>query len=128
MYSHWYNIHSYHHVDFGDHFFLRPIEELIPDQIVRKQFVEKLEQMFEFAGWEGDGEVQYFLTPVFFDPHGVCRHGFHVKQCNNGTSFVALENGPSPDFNDQAEFITRAVFPWTQKWPLRYQYGLTDQI
>jgi hypothetical protein len=42
-------------------------------------------------GWEGDGDFTVFALPPFLAGIGsnVCQPAFHVKQGNNGTSYLA---------------------------------------
>jgi hypothetical protein len=57
---------------------------------VEQQLRSLLASMFIEAGWEGDGNIRCFFIPPCFtgrsDGHSTVL--FHVKQRNNGTSFV----------------------------------------
>jgi len=54
-----------------------------------------LETLFSAAGWEGDGEINcMFLPPCFTDTGFTnCETIYHVKQSNNGTSWIAMPRG-----------------------------------
>jgi len=60
-----------------------------------KELTAELERLFRKAGWEGDGTIcAFFVPPVFCnrgDTH--CSTLYHVKQENNGTSFLAVPKG-----------------------------------
>jgi hypothetical protein len=62
--------------------------------ILRKQ----LSTLFTQAGWEGDGEIGcFFIPPPFTGRDDTwCEIIFHVKQSNNGTSFIAIPNRFEP--------------------------------
>lgn len=88
-----YVVIRYQHVD--DHRCFRPLEESLPDQGKRsvQKLKKELEEMFEKAGWEGDGIIKcVFLPPCFFSKSGdnYCEIIYHVKQSNNGTSFFIV--------------------------------------
>ena len=100
-----YQVTTYHHVD--DYRGFLPLFESLMDYsrdfnpIELGQMVprlrEQLESLFTDSGWEGDGEIGCFLVQPFMMDGGdnFCKTGFHVKQANNGTSFIALpENFP----------------------------------
>lgn len=56
---------------------------------------QRLIEFFKKNGWEGDGEINCIIVPPCFIPEGYswCETVFHVKQRNNGTSFLALPPG-----------------------------------
>jgi hypothetical protein len=57
-------------------------------------FVQKLRMTLKECGWEGDGRVEAMLVPPFFSSEGGTNYWFpifHVKQGNNGTSWIASE-------------------------------------
>jgi hypothetical protein len=54
--------------------------------------VPEIKQLFTQAGWEGDGRIELFAIPPVIAPNAP--DGFliwHVKQSNNGTSWLASE-------------------------------------
>jgi hypothetical protein len=56
-----------------------------------------LGSLFKDAGWEGDGEIEcFFIPPCFVAPDQADDYSvtlYHVKQSNNGTSYIALPRG-----------------------------------
>ena len=51
-----------------------------------------LKEGWQVCGWEGDGDIEYTtLPPYVFDgvQDGYWKIVYHVKQENNGTSFIA---------------------------------------
>ena len=58
--------------------------------------IEKLESelkaQFKDAGWEGDGKIEcIFIPPCFMQSEDTfCETVFHVKQSNNGISWLAI--------------------------------------
>lgn len=52
----------------------------------------ELSKLFRAAGWEGDGDIECFFVPPCFCNRGDtnCATIFHVKQSNNGTSWLAI--------------------------------------
>lgn len=96
-----YRVVQYHHID--DYRGLRPLEEADEawgwiesgaEAIRRRTKYLRIDliELFRNAGWEGDGTIQcLFLPPAFFCTHQThCEVIFHVKQQNNGTSFLAI--------------------------------------
>lgn len=63
---------------------------------------KRLEKLFRHKGWEGDGQIGCFFIPPPFSGRGdsCCEVIFHVKQSNNGTSFVAIPDGFRPSLPD----------------------------
>ena len=59
-----------------------------------KKKKEILNKLFSNAGWEGDGEIGCIaLAPCFSgSDDGWCDIIYHVKQSNNGTSWLAIPN------------------------------------
>lgn len=57
-------------------------------------YIEKLRTTLKECGWEGDGELGAMMVPPFFSVNGYSRWFpvFHVKQSNNGTSWIASES------------------------------------
>jgi hypothetical protein len=60
------------------------------DDVQKKK--EILSSLFKNAGWEGDGEINCIaLSPCFSGrDDGWCDIIYHVKQSNNGTSWLAI--------------------------------------
>ena len=55
----------------------------------------QVSKAFAKAGWEGDGKIQLIWIPPFIETGFESDMGsliWHVKQSNNGTSFVAFIN------------------------------------
>ncbi len=67
--------------------------ELSSQEVDQKR--ELLSQLFLEAGWEGDGNINcIFLAPCFAGrDDGHCEIIYHVKQDNNGTSWLAIPRG-----------------------------------
>src|SRR5215469_1337963 len=103
---------NYHVVDFqhiDDLRCFRPLADDFRDAPIRtsgkrksKQLENKLRselaEIFKQAGWEGDGKIQCFFVPPCFSVHGrdgdtSCVSIYHVKQKNNGISWLAIPNG-----------------------------------
>jgi hypothetical protein len=96
---------SYHHID--DYRAFRPLTEFFlneePFDSLEKSEVDLLAEklrfglwdLFQEAGWEGDGQISCIFIPPCFVPFSdtYCKVVFHVKQYNNGTSFLAIPNG-----------------------------------
>ena len=104
-----YYITRYEHID--DYRCHRPLAEALEDlmwstdelneaatkqreAVLRKELSEK----FRSAGWEGDGEIGCIFIAPPFSTRGwtACEVIFHVKQSNNGTSFLAIPKGFKP--------------------------------
>jgi len=94
-------VKKYHFID--DVRCLRPLIEAVrnphlynQDDIENQHFEDelrsKLKAMFMQAGWEGDGEIGcMFIAPCFLgSDDGYCDIVYHVKQFNNGTSWLAI--------------------------------------
>lgn len=63
-------------------------EKLAHEQALHDELVE----LFKEAGWEGDGEIKcIFIAPCFTTRGDTwCQTVYHVKQSNNGTSWLAI--------------------------------------
>lgn len=77
----------YEYTFLDDLSFIKPIEEYF-----NTDYKDALEELFKNNGWEGDGEIGVIWFPPFIgvgeeDTHG--HYVFHVKQSNNGISFLA---------------------------------------
>lgn len=99
-----FDVNDYYVVDFhfiDDHRCLHPLseanvageEKLSVSEVSFRR--DELEKLFIESGWEGDGEVKcMFLAPFFAGREdGHCEIIYHVKQSNNGTSWVAVPKG-----------------------------------
>jgi TIR domain len=85
-----YFVYSYQHLDALD--FMPPAVNVLPPGRSRDQILSQLRLRLRKAGWEGDGEIQVLWLPPFLgagveDTYGLCV--WHVKQDNNGTSWLA---------------------------------------
>jgi hypothetical protein len=87
---------TYQHVD-DPECFLNP-KEILPLSSESIALLEKVKETFRKSGWEGDGELKLVWLPPFFyiptpgtDPGQVYgTYIWHVKQHNNGTSFIGF--------------------------------------
>ncbi len=104
------NPEHYHIVDFQfitDTRCLRTLHESIdpdlyesPDDAQLKrvdELKELLAQMFSKAGWEGDGDINCIFVPpcLFGGEDGWTEIIYHVKQSNNGMSWLAIPRSMS---------------------------------
>jgi hypothetical protein len=90
------NLHvkQYHFLD--DLSFIQPPETVFTESSHRdiQKFVRAISKRFEKAGWEGDGKIGIIWIPPFVDCGIEDTWGtyvWHVKQDNNGTSWLASE-------------------------------------
>lgn len=88
-----YHTYRFHYLD--DLSFMQPAAEALSIFPDADSYIDEIKGLFHQHGWEGDGMIQLFWLPPFavnsHETHGVfC---FHVKQNNNGTSWIA---SPSP--------------------------------
>jgi len=74
-------------------YFETPSDQFV--ELLTTELRHRLSTLFGKAGWEGDGDIECVFVPPFFVPDGYsnCETIFHVKQSNNGTSFVAMPPG-----------------------------------
>lgn len=114
-------VYSYHHDD--DQQGWIPIRSFsyrgtsYPDhrEAPSEEFVEKLSKTLKDCGWEGDGVLGAMVVPPFFAADGG-NHWFpifHVKQENNGTSWIASEYELSIDNLDAK--LPRSIFESTNR-------------
>ena len=98
---------DFHHID--DYRCFHPLADDIEEPLIesmtpaqKKQREEELRaelsDLFRNSGWEGDGKIECFFVPPCFSSHGdegdtSCITIYHVKQSNNGTSWLAIPNG-----------------------------------
>lgn len=71
------------------------LQEFNLTSTTEEQLREELRELFLDYGWEGDGEINcMFLPPCFLGTEdGYCEIIYHVKQKNNGVSWLAIPNG-----------------------------------
>ncbi len=92
---------DFHHID--DYRCLRPLSEAMRDPHLDKpdsaesrkkeqRLRSELAALFRDAGWEGDGEIGCIFVPpcLFGGEDGCCGIIYHIKQSNNGTSWLAI--------------------------------------
>ena len=85
-----YFVYQYHHIDML--LFMPPADEALSAYPNLREIITEVSQLFREAGWEGDGDIQMMWLPPFVgvgieDTWGAFL--FHVKQSNDGTSFIA---------------------------------------
>lgn len=93
-----YYVVNFEHID--DYRCFRPLIEVfdnLEDVVAcekERQLRSELNKLFLDAGWEGDGEINcIFMPPCFVnDGYTTCEKVYHVKQSNNGTSWLAIPN------------------------------------
>lgn len=99
-----YYVVDFEHID--DFRCFHPLQDAIepaplsdPTPAEREQRLEALRnelgELFSAAGWEGDGTINCFFVPPCFCNRGdtYCETIYHVKQDNNGTSWLAIPRG-----------------------------------
>lgn len=98
-----YRVISYEHID--DYRCFQPLVASLTEWESEDQhphLTEELEslrsalnKLFLDAGWEGDGIIECtFLAPCFSSSgYSNCEIIYHVKQSNNGTSWLAIPTG-----------------------------------
>jgi hypothetical protein len=95
-----YRVYTYYHID--DYRCLSPLKTAFDEDYEHKcsddnPYIQVLENhlrdLFEQAGWEGDGQINCIHIPPFLcgDYESHCRTVFHVKQSHRGTSFLAFD-------------------------------------
>lgn len=74
--------------------------EITPYDLKTKK--QQLSKLFTDAGWEGDGEINCIPIPPFIAELGGthCTMIYHVKQSNNGTSWLAIPKNLNPSLPD----------------------------
>jgi hypothetical protein len=89
-----YYIYTYTFLD--DLSFIRSPEDVFeyeePEKV--EAFVQEVRKRFLESGWEGDGKIGIIWFPPFVDVGAEDTYGtyvWHVKQSNNGISFIASE-------------------------------------
>lgn len=85
-----YIVYQYQHLDTLA--FMRDAKEVLAKCHQRDQILAHVRKRLSRAGWEGDGIIQVLWFPPFLgagveDTHGI--GVWHVKQSNNGTSWLA---------------------------------------
>lgn len=85
------NMFVYEYTFLDDLSFIKTIEEYFNSDNV-EEYKDELKQLFSGHGWEGDGDIGVIWFPPFIGVGGENTLGhyvFHVKQLNNGISFLA---------------------------------------
>jgi hypothetical protein len=91
-------VYTFHHVDFMRGLPPEQVYDLATDNLTSgpgtcEALLPAMRDLFTKAGWEGDGQLEVFQIPPFVtidnDPDGFLV--WHVKQSNNGTSWLASE-------------------------------------
>ncbi|MCX6644914.1 MAG: hypothetical protein NTY09_00935 [bacterium] len=110
MYIDEYHIYQYTFLD--DLSFSKKPEDVYKDGSDLKDEIHRVSNAFLQAGWEGDGEICVIWVPPFVDlgiEDTLGRYLWHVKQKNNGISFIAsdrpLEYGPLTQHNWNIEIL-----------------------
>ena len=71
-------------------------EPTAQDYIKEKDLRAELHLLFRAYGWEGDGEIKcMFIAPCFTRGYAHCETVYHVKQSNNGSSWLAIPRSMS---------------------------------
>ncbi|MEK4130171.1 hypothetical protein NYE67_10845 [Solibacillus sp. FSL W8-0474] len=112
------DMYVYEYTFLDDLSFIKPIEKYF-DLDTKEVYISELKQLFSEHGWEGDGDLGVIWFPPFVgvgieDTYG--HYVFHVKQSNNGTSFLASSQ-PLPfarllsqnDFDFTKSFMNREI-------------------
>lgn len=108
----------YEYTFLDDLSFIKPIEEFF-ELDAKEEYITELKQLFSNHGWEGDGDLGVIWFPPFVGVGVENTYGhyvYHVKQLNNGTSFLASSQ-PLPfarllsqnDFDFTKAFMNREV-------------------
>jgi len=82
---------QYEHIDFYE--FLKLPRDVYSNDANLDLAIEKVKKIFKRNGWEGDGEITILWLPPFLDQADDENYGtlvWHVKQNNNGTSFLGF--------------------------------------
>jgi hypothetical protein len=90
----WTRVSSFRYVDYNGE-----------TQGLTPEFIENVTVSLKACGWEGDGALEAMSVPPFFGENGFRDWFavFHVKQVNNGTSWIASERRLSVnDLNEEA--------------------------
>lgn len=92
-------IYAYHHDD--ERMGWIPIEEFrLPvyttpfnseQRPLSPEFIEEIKSTLSSCGWEGDGRLEAMMLPPWLSELTGWFPVFHVKQSNNGTSWIACE-------------------------------------
>lgn len=90
-------VYSYGHDDDGQGWTaiqsLRPIDHEGEQSSFDDAFIETLSSTLKQCGWEGDGKLGGMMVPPFLTTRSITNWFpvFHVKQSNNGLSWIASE-------------------------------------
>ncbi|OWK38736.1 hypothetical protein [Fimbriiglobus ruber] len=85
-----YQVYQYAHLD--DLRFMPDAEEVLATVENRVEILNAIRDVLLGGGWEGDGVIQMMWLPPFVGAGIEDTHGtfiWHVKQSNNGTSWLA---------------------------------------
>lgn len=90
--NHWisYYVYSYHHIDYTD--CIIDAETFLSGDEDKDKTISEAKVVFDRNHWEGDGRIgliwmpPFLLSPDFEDTVGLFL--WHVKQHNNGTSYI----------------------------------------
>ncbi|HOI52177.1 MAG TPA: hypothetical protein PLN02_07335 [Azonexus sp.] len=103
-----YHVYSFHHLD--DLAFMKLCSEAFSSFPDAQNYLDSIRSLFRGHGWEGDGRIQLFWLPPFVvnshDTDGI--YCFHVKQNNNGTSWIA---SPVPLRFKGLNYLTEEIYP-----------------
>lgn len=98
--------------------FIDNLEHIIrPEEVLENaaESVEIVKNAFLSAGWEGDGDIGLIWLPPFVNFHGGIDNQYiwHVKQSNNGISYIGFEehdyNGESSNKDNGFERIAETI-------------------
>lgn len=106
-------IYQFQYID--DHQFIKDQNEVSEEIINELPPLDKVKEALPKIGWEGDGKFGIIWIPPFLMPvYDTGIYLWHVKQSNNGTSFIASKKDIEPqicfeDFNSQNKEVIDQV-------------------
>ena len=65
--------------------------EEVEKEGITPEFQDRLVKTLKACGWEGDGQLEAMMVPPWLGTSTGWFPVFHVKQSNNGTSWIASE-------------------------------------
>lgn len=81
-------VYRYEHID--EYTFIKNPSLLANEILEALPILRNVKTAFQKIGWEGDGEFGVIWIPPFMMPsYDIGLYLWHVKQSNNGTSFLA---------------------------------------
>jgi len=86
------HVHDFTFID--DYRFITLAGEVLKDDPIKDKRIAAVNRKFLDAGWEGDGEIGMIWIPPFSlttDHHSNGAYIWHVKQSNNGVSWLMSE-------------------------------------